>query len=83
MAVAGNKLLNQFAANATGRTVMAGPVEATAAGNVLIQAIALGHLPSLETLRHVVRNSFEVETYKPVDAELWQRAYERFQGFSK
>ncbi len=78
-----NKLLNQFAANATGRTVMAGPVEATAAGNVLIQAIALGHLPSLETLRHVVRNSFEVETYKPVDAELWQRAYERFQGFSK
>ncbi|MGA2140064.1 MAG: rhamnulokinase family protein [Verrucomicrobiia bacterium] len=78
-----NKLLNQFAANATGRTVMAGPIEATAAGNVLIQAIALGHLPSHEALRHVVRNSFEVETYKPADAELWQQAYERFQGFSK
>jgi rhamnulokinase len=50
---------------------------------VLIQAIALGHLPSHEALRHVVRNSFEVETYKPADAELWQQAYERFQGFSK
>jgi rhamnulokinase len=78
-----NKLLNQLAANATGRTVMAGPIEATAAGNVLIQAIALGHLPSLEALRHVVSNSFEVETYKPLDAELWQQAYKRFQGFSK
>ena len=44
-------LLNQFAANATGREVIAGPVEATAAGNVLIQAIALGQVESLEALR--------------------------------
>jgi len=71
-----NTLLNQFSANATGRTVIAGPVEATAAGNVLIQAIALGHLKDLDELRQVVRNSFEVQTYKP-QAD-WQAAYERF-----
>ena len=51
-------LLNQFAANATGRPVLAGPIEATALGNVLIQAIALGHLASLGGLREVVRASF-------------------------
>ena len=66
-------------ANATGRTVIAGPVEGTAIGNVLIQAIALGHLQSLADLRSVVRQSFEVSTYKPQDAEVWQQAYARFQ----
>jgi len=73
-----NKLLNQFSANATGRTVVAGPAEATAIGNVLIQAIALGHLASLDELRRVVRESFPVTTYKPEDAATWQTAYERF-----
>ncbi len=77
-----NRLLNQFAANATGRTVLAGPIEATATGNVLIQAIALRQLPSLDALRNVVRNSFAVETYRPVDVEVWQEAYERFKGFN-
>jgi sugar (pentulose or hexulose) kinase len=70
-------LLNQFSANATGRTVIAGPVEATATGNVLIQALALGHLNDLDELRQVVRNSFAVQTYKP-QAD-WQAAYDRFQ----
>jgi rhamnulokinase len=74
-----NALLNQFSANATGRTVIAGPVEATAAGNVLIQAIALGHLPSLDALRDVVRQSFPVQTYQPTEAVAWQRAYKQFQ----
>lgn len=73
-----NKLLNQLSANATGRTVIAGPVEATAVGNVLIQAIALGHLESLDELRRVVRQSFAVTTYKPQDAALWQAAYKKF-----
>jgi rhamnulokinase len=73
-----NKLLNQFSANATGRTVIAGPVEATAAGNVLIQAITLGHLESLDELRRVVRESFTVTTYKPRDATAWRAAYEKF-----
>ncbi len=70
-------LLNQFSANATGRAVIAGPVEATATGNILIQAIALGHLKDLDELRQVVRNSFEVQTYKP--QENWEAAYQRFQ----
>ncbi len=74
-----NRLLNQFSANATGRTVIAGPVEATAAGNVLIQALALGHIVTLRELRTIVRQSFPVETYQPQDALTWQQAYDRFQ----
>jgi rhamnulokinase len=74
-----NELLNQFTANATGRAVLAGPVECTAAGNVMVQAIALGHLRSLVAARKVVRDSFPIKTYKPQDAATWQKAYERFQ----
>jgi rhamnulokinase len=71
-----NALLNQFSANATGRTVIAGPAEATATGNILIQAIALGHLKDLDELRQVVRNSFEVRTFKPQGD--WTSAIEKF-----
>ncbi|NIV36857.1 MAG: rhamnulokinase, partial [Anaerolineae bacterium] len=53
-----NRLLNQFAADATGRTVIAGPVEATAIGNILVQALALGHVASLSEARALVRRSF-------------------------
>ena len=73
-----SKLLNQFAANATGRTVLAGPVEATAIGNLLIQAIALGDLESLAELRRVVRTSFAIETYEAHQIAEWQQATERF-----
>jgi rhamnulokinase len=73
-----NKLLNQFAANATGRTVVTGPVEATAIGNVLVQAIALGHLAGLEEARALVRRSFEVERYEPRDVAAWDEAYGRY-----
>ena len=78
-----NTLLNQFSANATGRTVIAGPAEATATGNILIQALALGQLPDLAELRQVVRNSFAVHTYQPQDAAVWAQAYERFDKFAK
>ena len=71
-------LLNQFAASATGRDVLAGPVEATAIGNALIQAIALGHLQSLAELRGVVRESFPLQTYAPQDPAQWQEAFQRF-----
>lgn len=60
-----NRLLNQIAADATGRLVHAGPIEATAIGNALLQAIALGELGSLADLRAVVRASFPIETYTP------------------
>ena len=60
-----NRLLNQFAADATGRVVITGPVEATAIGNVLMQAIGLKHLGSLAEARSVVRTSFTPEVYEP------------------
>ncbi|EMI22856.1 rhamnulokinase [Rhodopirellula maiorica SM1] len=71
-------LLNQLAANATGRTVYAGPVEATAIGNVLIQAMAMGDLESLSELRRVVRDSFSIATYEPESSELWEQTRQRF-----
>lgn len=73
-----NRLLNQFAADATGRTVITGPVEATAAGNLLVQAMALGHVADLAEVRAIVRRSFPVETWKPQDAATWEAAYRRF-----
>ena len=72
-----SKLLNQFTADATGRAVMAGPVEATAIGNVLIQAIAIGELESLAELRTVVRNSFVIDRYESHANDQWQQAAER------
>jgi rhamnulokinase len=71
-------LLNQFAANAARREVIAGPVEATAAGNVLIQAIALGQIESLQALRKIVSNSFPLQTFPSLDIENWQEAHDRF-----
>jgi rhamnulokinase len=65
-----NELLNQFTANALGVPVLAGPVEATALGNVLVQAIALGHVPSLAAARKLVADSFPLARYEPCDGEL-------------
>jgi sugar (pentulose or hexulose) kinase len=73
-----NYLLNQFTADATGRQVLAGPVEATAAGNIITQAMALGHIASLEEGRQVVRDSFDVVTYEPTSQSKWEEAYGRF-----
>jgi rhamnulokinase len=60
-----NRLLNQLAADITRRKVIAGPAEATAAGNALTQAMGAGDLSSIEELRAVVRQSFEVEEFHP------------------
>jgi rhamnulokinase len=60
-----NRLLNQLAANVTGRLVIAGPTEATAAGNALTQALGAGDIASLSELREVVKRSFSVETFRP------------------
>lgn len=73
-----NQLLCQLAADATQRPVIAGPVEATAAGNVLMQAIARGHIASLAEGREIVRRSFEMATYEPSSAAGWDEAYARF-----
>src|ERR671918_528205 len=66
-----NRLLNQFTADAACRTVITGPVEATAIGNVLMQAIGLKQLGSLADARQVVRTSFEPEIYEPNQTADW------------
>lgn len=76
-----NSLLCQFTADACNRPVLAGPVEATAIGNVLVQALGLGLLGTLADAREVVRRSFEVRTFEPQRSEAWQRPYERFLSF--
>jgi rhamnulokinase len=73
-----NRLLNQFTSDCTGRMVVTGPVEATAIGNLLMQAIALGQLGSLAEARAVVRNSFDVESYGPGSSAGWDEAYAKF-----
>jgi rhamnulokinase len=73
-----NKLLNQMAADACNRRVVAGPVEATAIGNVMMQAVALGEVGSIAEAREVIRSSFSVEEYHPANPGLWDGAYERF-----
>jgi rhamnulokinase len=73
-----NRPLCQFTANATGRPVLAGPVEATATGNVIVQAMGVGRLASLEEGRALVRRSFETVAYAPGDVEVWDEAYARF-----
>jgi rhamnulokinase len=78
-----SKLLNQAAADAIGCTVIAGPVEATAIGNVLVQAIAMKDIESLADLRRTVRDSFPVTTYKPRDRQAWDAAFDRFSRLSK
>jgi rhamnulokinase len=73
-----NTLLCQFTADATGRPVQAGPIEATALGNILMQALALGHVSSLEEAREVVRHSFDVIAYEPQNPAAWEEAYGRY-----
>lgn len=75
-----NWLLNQFTADATGRPVVAGPVEATATGNLLVQMMALGELASIADGRALVRRSFSLETYQPSDTGAWDEAYERYRS---
>ncbi|HTB85567.1 MAG TPA: rhamnulokinase family protein [Candidatus Sulfotelmatobacter sp.] len=71
--------LNQCAANAMKIPVLAGPTECTALGNILVQAIALGHLPSHAAAREVVKNSFELKTFTPQNPAEWDAAAARFE----
>ncbi len=73
-----NRLLNQFAANAVQRPVIAGPVEATAIGNVLMQLLADGAIASLSEGRALVAKSFPTETFEPQDSAEWESAYQTF-----
>jgi rhamnulokinase len=73
-----NVLLCQLTADVCNRVVVAGPVEATAVGNVLTQALGLGLIASLEELREVVRRSFDPVEYVPGERGHWDEVYGRF-----
>ena len=73
-----NKLLNQLAANAVGRTVITGPIEATAAGNIIMQMLATKKIKTLAEGRAIIRASFPTETYEPQETGAWHDAYQRF-----
>ncbi len=73
-----NSLLNRFTANATGRTVFAGPIEATAIGNILVQAIASGQIGSLSEARTLTRKSFDVKIFEPNSRAGWDQAYQGY-----
>ena len=73
-----NELLNQMTADACGRPVVAGPIEATAAGNLLTQAMAVGQIRDLDHLRSVIRASFEVKTFEPRNSAAWEAPYARY-----
>jgi rhamnulokinase len=73
-----NRQLCQFAADSTGRHVVAGPVEATAIGNLMMQAVAAGDVASIAEAREVIRRSFPVEEFDPQNAAAWDEAYQRF-----
>lgn len=76
-----NRLLNQFAADATGCRVITGPIEGAAMGNLLVQAMALGDLKDIHALREVVGRSVKVETYMPHHTPDWESAYRKLKTF--
>lgn len=72
-----NALLNQFTANATGLPVVAGPVEATALGNIMLQAIANGEIADLRQGREIVKSSVQPKTFLPQNQTHWTESYGR------
>lgn len=73
-----NSLLNQFTADALGLPVVAGPEEATAIGNLMVQAFALGIIGSMQEALPIIRQAFPIKEYKPRDTKAWNKAYKRF-----
>jgi rhamnulokinase len=73
-----NDYLNQASANASGRPLLAGPVEATAAGNVIVQALAAGEIPSLAEGRRLVAASLRPRRFEPAGGGDWQEARQRY-----
>ena len=78
-----NDLLNQFTANACGVKILTGPVEATALGNIVVQAMATGDVKDLAEARRIVAASTELGTFLPTDVKVWDKEYDRFLKISK
>ena len=75
---ANNYFLNQLTADATGMRVIAGPTEATAIGNILVQAKTLGYVGSLDEIRQIVANSFDLVHFTPSKELDWEEAYDKY-----
>ncbi len=78
-----NKYLNQFTANSCGVTVLAGPQEGTAIGNIMLQAKASGLVKDIWEMRQIIANSLDLQQFEPQDKEIWDNAYERFIEITK
>jgi rhamnulokinase len=76
-----NRLLNQFTADATGKRVLAGPVEATALGNIAIQILATGEASSLQEVRAIIDRSFPTEVFEPLETHQWDQQADRFEQY--
>jgi rhamnulokinase len=78
-----NRLLNQFTSNAIGLPVVAGPIEATAIGNVMMQAKALGVVENLQEMRTLISSSITPEVFLPQDTITWSLAYQKYLNIIK
>ena len=78
-----NKYLNQFTANATGATVLAGPQEGTAIGNIMLQAKAAHLVNDIWEMRQIIANSLKLVKYEPTDEVIWNQAFLTFQKLSE
>jgi rhamnulokinase len=76
-----NDLLNQFTADAMGKRVLAGPVEATALGNIVMQMVATGATASLVEARRVIGASYRTDVFEPYDTGRWDKPAERFDQY--
>ena len=78
-----NKYLNQFTANSTGATVLAGPQEGTAIGNIMLQAKACGLVNDIWEMRKIIANSLELVKYEPEDKDAWDQAFDKYLRITK
>lgn len=77
-----NRLLSQFTANATNRSVITGPTEGSVLGNALTQAVATGHIKNLQEGREVIASSIKQSVFRPQAIEIWEETFQRFQKLS-
>jgi rhamnulokinase len=75
-----NEMLNQFTADSIGRKVIAGPVEATAMGNIVVQAITSGQIEDIAHGRRVIENSIPLKIYQPAEHKIWNEKYQQIKS---
>ncbi len=73
-----NELLNQFTSNALGVKVISGPSEATAIGNIMLQAKSAGVVNDIQSMRRLIKNSIETKIYEPQNSAEWEKAYQKY-----